>query len=242
MNGKTKEEKEKNSDFKRKTREKTRKEETRGFISVGEASKLSGLDSQTIRKMVDSKEITGFKTPSGHRRVNRSSLQEMLDSSVNDEKVEISEKQNFLYTRVSTKKQMDDLSRQIDFIKRPEYSSYTLITDIGSGINFKRKGLQTLLDCCLQGSIGEVVVAYRDRLCRFGFELIESFVIKAGGKITVLNSIEETTDESKELADDLLAIITIFSCRQMGKRSYSKKKKHQIEIDKDKIVSDQETD
>lgn len=200
----------------RKTREKTEKE----FITAGEASQLSGLEIQTIRRLVDSKKISSFTTPAGHRRISRKSLQEMLD---NDE-VEVSEKENFLYTRVSTKKQMDDLSRQIEFITRPEYSSYNLISDIGSGINFKRKGLRSLLDSCLRNRIGEVVVAYRDRLCRFGFELIESLVIKAGGKITVIGPENEEVDESKELADDLLAIVTIFSCRQMGRRSYKNRK------------------
>ena len=205
------------------------------FITPGEASKLSGLDIQTIRKLADTKKIASFTTPSGHRRINRKSLQELLNNVCSNEKIEISEKENFLYTRVSTKKQLDDLSRQIDFVRRPIYSEYTVITDIGSGINFKRKGLQTLLDRCLQNRIGEVVIAYRDRLCRFGFELIESLITKAGGKITIIGSENEEIDESKELADDLLAIVTIFSCRQMGKRSYSNKKR-QSESNKDKII------
>lgn len=207
----------------RKTREKTEKE----FITAGEASQLSGLEIQTIRRLVDSKKISSFTTPAGHRRISRKSLQAMLDNGDSNDEVEVSEKENFLYARVSTKKQMDDLSRQIEFITRPEYSSYNLISDIGSGINFKRKGLQSLLDSCLRNRIGEVVVAYRDRLCRFGFELIESLVIKAGGKITVIGPENEEVDESKELADDLLAIVTIFSCRQMGKRSYKNRKSEQ---------------
>ena len=207
------------------------------FITPGEASKLSGLDIQTIRKLVDNKKISGFITPSGHRRINRKCFQELLANDYNDEKIEVSEKENFLYTRVSTKKQMDDLSRQIEFVRRPIYSEYTLITDIGSGINFKRKGLQTLLDRCLQNRIGEVVVAYRDRLCRFGFELIESLIKKAGGTITVIGNGLEEINESKELTDDLLAIVTIFSCRQMGKRSYSSKRR-QAQVDKNKIVPD----
>lgn len=216
----------------RKTREKKEKE----FITAGEASELSGLEIQTIRRLVDSKKISSFTTPAGHRRINRKSLQEMLDNGNTDDKVAISEKENFLYTRVSTKKQMDDLSRQIEFVSRPEYSSYNLISDIGSGINFKRKGLQTLLDSCLQNRIGEVVVAYRDRLCRFGFELIESLIIKAGGKITIIGPENEEVDESKELADDLLAIVTIFSCRQMGRRSY-KGRKSETENNKSKDLS-----
>jgi predicted site-specific integrase-resolvase len=90
---------------------------------------------------------------------------------------------------------MDDLSRQLEYIKRPEYTSYTVITDIASGINFKRKGLSTILDACLQNNIGELVIAHRDRLCRFGFELIEQLVSKAGGTIKVLESDNHKSQE-----------------------------------------------
>jgi predicted site-specific integrase-resolvase len=190
------------------------------FISVGNASIISGLDPQTIRKMFDNKTIAGYKTPSNQRKIDKSSLQRMCYAMSNNEDIKNSKTQNFLYTRVSTKKQVDDLSRQIEYIKRPVYVDYILISDIGSGINFKRKGLQTILAACLHGTIGEVVVAHRDRLCRFGFELIESIITKAGGKLTVLENNNTSTPET-ELADDLLAIIHIFSCRQMGKRSYS---------------------
>lgn len=218
-----------------------KKEEAR-YISTGDAAILTGLDGQTIRKMVDNKEIPSYVAPSGHRRIDREGLQRMLRPFDSMQTLRQGEKENFLYTRVSTKKQMDDLSRQIEFVSRPEFSGYTLISDIGSGINFKRKGLSTLLDRCIQGLIGEVVVAHRDRLCRFGFELIEQIVKKAGGRITVLNK-NDDTDETKELADDLLAIIHVFSCRQMGRRSYKiKKDKIQEHQDKDFSNTDSETD
>lgn len=201
------------------------------FISVGEASIVSGLDPQTIRKFFDSQEIPGYKTPSGQRKINRKGFQEMYG---NVPKHCSPGKQNFIYTRVSTKKQMDDLSRQVEYVCRPEYSDYILIQDTGSGINFKRKGLCRILDSCLQGNVGEIVVAHRDRLCRFGFELIEQIVTKSGGKITVLDSDSHSTPQS-ELAEDLLAIIHIFSCRQMGRRSYSTKREkpedHNVEIE-----------
>lgn len=193
------------------------------FISIGDAALLTGLDIQTVRKMFDNKTISGYKTPTNQRRIDKAALQEFCYAMVSDKELKESKKQNFLYTRVSTKKQLDDLSRQIDYIRRPEYTDYILISDIGSGINFKRKGLQTILDSCLQGTIGEVVVAHRDRLCRFGFELIETLITKAGGKLTVLKNNNDATPES-ELSDDLLAIIHIFSCRQMGRRSYRTKK------------------
>ena len=93
------------------------------------------------------------------------------------------------------------------------------MSDIASGINFNRKGLQTILDSCIQGTIGEVVIAHRDRLSRFGFDLIKIIIEKAGGKITILDD-ENNKSTEQELAEDLLSIIHIYSCRQMGRRSY----------------------
>jgi predicted site-specific integrase-resolvase len=145
------------------------------------------------------------------------------NDDVND-KINKNTKQNYIYTRVSSKKQSDDLSRQIEFIKnkRPEYSSYISISDIASGINFKRKGLSTILDASLQGTVGEIIVAHRDRLCRFGFDLIKLIIEKQGGKITVLDD-EQNKSSEQELSEDLLSIIHIYSYRQMGKRSYKTK-------------------
>jgi predicted site-specific integrase-resolvase len=193
------------------------------FVTAGEAARLTGLEIQTIRKMADQASLVCYKTPSGQRRINLQSVQEFCGNAVPVEEKSILQKENFIYGRVSTRKQVDDLSRQLEYLKRPEYASYGVITDIASGINFKRKGLSTILDSCLQGRIGEVVIAHRDRLCRFGFDFIEQLVTRAGGKITVLTNCEDKTSE-QELTEDLLSIIHVFSCRQMGKRSYANRK------------------
>jgi len=200
------------------------------YISINEAVKITGLSFQTIRKIGDKKQIQCFKTPSGHRRFNKQDLEKFCDSNIIDEKDSKITKVNYIYTRVSSKKQLDDLSRQTEYIQqsKPEYSSYTTISDIASGINFKRKGLQTILDSCIQGAIGEVVIAHRDRLSRFGFDLIKIIIEKAGGKITILDD-EQNKSSEQELAEDLLSIIHIYSCRQMGKRSYKIKQSKSIE-------------
>jgi predicted site-specific integrase-resolvase len=89
----------------------------------------------------------------------------------------------------------------------------------------------------MQGSIGEVVVAYRDRLCRFGFELIELIIQKGGGSITVLNSLLYKSKED-ELTEDLLAITHVFNSGKMGQRRYCNKKSQ----DKTLSESEAETD
>jgi predicted site-specific integrase-resolvase len=197
--------------------------EEKTFISIREASRISGIEPQTLRKMADTKKIGCFKTPSGQRKFNLFDLQKMFNNNSTNSQDEKNTKNNYLYTRVSSKKQLDDLLRQNEFIRNYsiEYASYTLISDIASGINFKRKGIETILESCMQRTIGEVVVAHKDRLSRFGYDLFKLIIEKSGGKITVINSDENKSSE-QELAEDLLSIVHIFSCRQMGKRKYKR--------------------
>lgn len=207
----------------------------RVYVTVREAARLTGLESQTIRKMADNSSLVCYRTPSQQRRILVQSLEDMCRPSSSPEGVAKTpevQRDRFIYARVSTQKQVDDLSRQVEFIQQfdgSRYASHRVVTDIASGINFKRKGLQTLLDSCLSRNLEEVVVAHRDRLCRFGFDLLEQLVTRAGGKITVLTNQEHKTCE-QELADDLLSIIHVFSYRQMGKRSYSTRKAKNIKI------------
>jgi putative resolvase len=191
------------------------------YVTIREAASITGMCHQVLRKMADAETIRSFRTPSQQRRFNKLDLEKMCYNVPADVKIPYTEKTNFIYTRVSSKKQLDDLHRQIDFI-RPRYPTYRIIKDIGSGVNFKRQGLQTILDHCIKGDIGEVVVAHRDRLSRFGFDLIDIIVSKSGGKIVVIDDERNKTTE-QELAEDLLSIVHIYSCRQMGRRKYSSK-------------------
>ena len=204
------------------TSERLKNERFKTHCTTAEACRITGLHPITIRKYADAKQIQCYVTPTGYRKYNRECLEKLCSPNVPDVPIQQNEKINFVYSRVSSRKQMDDLSRQVEYLqqRRPEYASYVSLTDVASGINFKRKGLQTILDACLQGTIGELVVAHRDRLCRFGFELVESIVTKAGGKITVLDN-DGNKNGEQELAEDLLSIIHVYSCKQMGKRSYS---------------------
>ncbi len=200
------------------------------FISVGKASKLCGICPKTLRKIVDENKIEFYRTASGHRKISRQSLSQMCNLVYDDCKVSEDEKNNFIYSRVSSKKQSEDLDRQVEYLKsrKPEYNSFICIEDVGSGINFKRKGLQRILDSCIQRTVGEVVVAHRDRLSRFGFELIKMFIEKAGGTITVIDD-EKHKSSEQELSEDLMSIVQIYCCRSMGKRRYSKSKTCKIE-------------
>jgi predicted site-specific integrase-resolvase len=196
----------------------------KNFISSREAAQLCSLHPHTLRKYADAKQVECYKTPTGQRKYNRESLERFCNPHIVVHQNFENSKINYIYSRVSSKKQLDDLARQTQYLQsfRPEYSSYISISDVASGINFKRNGLQTILDACLQRTIGELVIAHRDRLCRFGFELIKTLVEKSGGKITVLDDNGNKSSE-QELSEDLLSIVHIYSCKQMGKRSYKAK-------------------
>ena len=124
------------------------------------------------------------------------------------------------YARVSSKKQIDDLERQVENIKQymtRKYESYDIITDVGSGINYNKKGLLSLIEKINKKEIDVIVVLYKDRLLRFGFELIEYFAKLNNVKIEIIdNTMDKTQDQ--ELVEDLVQIITVFSCKLQGKR------------------------
>jgi predicted site-specific integrase-resolvase len=157
-----------------------------------------------------------MRTPGGIRLYDLTSL-------------ENKEKHKVVYARVSSRNQKDDLQKQIEFL-RTRYPTYELVEDIGSGLNFKRKGFTALLGRVLQGDVSEIVVAHRDRLCRFGFDLIESIATKNNCKLVVLDDSKQSPQA--ELVTDLLSIIHVFSCRLYGLRKYSSKIKEDTDLPK----------
>ena len=123
------------------------------------------------------------------------------------------------YARVSSKKQSDDLERQINNLKTyisSKYDSFEIITDIGSGINYNKPGLKKLIEKINRKEVDLIIVLYKDRLLRFGFELVEYFAELNNVKIEVLDKIDKNQDE--ELVEDLVQIVTVFSCNIQGKR------------------------
>lgn len=185
-----------------------------GYVNSKEAREILRVTAPTLRRWDKEGKIETFRTPSGIRRYSRASIQKIMSKERSrDDKISIA------YCRVSSKKQADDLERQKDFFKS-RYPNHELVFDIGSGINFKRRGLQTILERSMQGEIKEVVVSHRDRLCRFALELIEWILLKNNTKLIVLDK-DDHKSGSEELAEDVLSIIQVFACREMGKRRYT---------------------
>lgn len=150
--------------------------------------------------------------------------------------------QNIVYARVSSAHQKEDLQRQIDDLKCA-FPDHIVLYDIASGLNYTRKGFQTLLERTLKGMVGEVVVMHKDRLCRYGIELLESIFKHTNTKFLVYGKNPNMSSE-QELADDLLAITTVFVARNNGKRAARNKrrrKRMRNGINQDPGVPHQET-
>ena len=191
------------------------------WITTKKTTELLSITTKTLRIWDQEGKIRTIRTPSNQRRYNLSDIQYIINGYNNTTK-----KEKICYCRVSSKKQMDDLERQKDFF-RSRYPEHILVTDIGSGINWKRKGLKTILDKSMRGDISEVVVAHRDRLCRFAFELLEWIFSTNKVRLLVLNENKEQSSD-QELSDDILSIIHVYSCRKMGRRRYKNKENTDI--------------
>lgn len=193
------------------------------YIRPEEASRLLKITVRTLLNWDYKGKVKCIRTKGGHRRFLLSDILEKLP----EEKRPKSKKRRICYCRVSTRSQKEDLERQVEYF-RGKFPDYEIVQDFGSGINFKRRGFNSLLDSAIRGNIEEIVVTHKDRLCRFGFELIERIVQEhSNGRIVVLN--QEETSPEKELVTDLLSIITVFSSRLYGLRSHSLKRKIKAE-------------
>jgi predicted site-specific integrase-resolvase len=197
------------------------------YYSIGEFAKLIGKTQQTLRNWDNSGKLKpAYITDGGHRMYSQKQLNQVLG-------IEPQKRTVIGYCRVSSQKQKDDLERQIKYVK--EYMiargyQFEIITDIGSGINYNNKGLNKLIDMVTDRKVSKIVIFYKDRLVRFGFELIENICTKFGTEIEIIDNTEKT--EEQELVEDLIQIVTVFSCRLQGKRA-NKAKKVLRELKKD---------
>lgn len=189
------------------------------FVPSRKAVKLLGVAPNSLRQWADAGKIRYIRSPAGQR------LYDVEDFLRNGKP-----KAGVIYARVSSAKQKDDLGRQVAYL-RQRYPTHELVEDVGSGLNFKRKGLQALLERAHKGDLGEIVVAHKDRLCRFGFELLSFVLGQNGCKIVVLDDTQASPQQ--ELVQDLLNIVRVFSCRLHGLRGYSAKIKKDTGLSED---------
>ncbi len=200
------------------------------YISKKDALKKLGISQMTLLKMADNNKIEYIKTEGGHRKYN-------VDKYINDNKIktekdqvqdnqeeiiETEDKLNICYVRVSTVGQKEDLQRQKEYMSK-KYVGYEIIEDIGSGINFNRKGLRRIIKLGIAGKINRLVVAYKDRLTRFGFDLIEDIIKEYSGGEVIIENEKEDKDVKEEIVEDVLQILNVYTAKINGMRKYKSK-------------------
>ena len=191
------------------------------YYTIGEFSKKVGLSISTLRNWdSDGKLKPAYVTSGGHRYYSEEQVNRLIGL-----KLDKQEKITIGYARVSSHKQKDDLKRQIECLKMYMIAkgySFEIIEDIGSGINYNKKGLNELINKITNREVDKIVILYKDILLGFGFEIIENLCNKYGTKIEIIDNTEKS--EEQELVEDLVQIITVFSCKLQGKRANKAKK------------------
>lgn len=192
------------------------------WVATGEACEFYGVTANTIRRWADNGSVIFKRTPRGPRRY-------FISEKGIIETKQVSEvRKNYIYVRVSSNKQREDMDRQETFL-RNLYPNHEVVKDIGSGLNYKRKGLLKLLRLSNKNEVGEIVVFSKDRLCRFGFELLEFQFAENNTKLLVHEQIDKTPET--EFSEDILAILQVFACRWNGKRKYKIDKNTEVQIE-----------
>jgi len=191
-----------------------------------EFAKQLGVSVETLRRWDRSGKLPAKRTVSNHRYYTEDDL--MVARGL---KITATERLVKVYCRVSSPKQKQELTNQ-----RAAMEQFCLarglavdewIEEIGGGLNFKRKKFLALVEEGIRGEIEMIVIAHKDRLCRFAYDLIEQLLSKRGCQIIVAN--QQSLSPQQELVEDLMAIIHCFSCRLYGSRSYRKDKEQAIQ-------------
>ncbi len=185
------------------------------YLSIKEAAEFLGVAESTLRRWEKEGKLEPKRTKGGHRRYPKEKLIALKDKKQN-------RKLTIGYCRVSSSDQKEDLKKQVENVS--DYCiangyQFRIIEDLGSGLNYKKKGLKELLALIESREIDRIVINYKDRLIRFGYEMLEDICKLNGVEIEIINHSEDKTYE-EELVEDVLSIITVFSSKLYGSRSH----------------------
>lgn len=196
------------------------------IISIGQAAKLLGVHVQTLRNWEKSGKLKPDSiSPGGTRRYNSDTIMRISGKEL--PQIEKDDRVTIAYARVSSQDQKEDLKRQAQVLELycAEHGyKYELITDLGSGMNYYKKGLTALISRILDDGVKRLVLTHKDRLLRFGAELIFSICEAKGVEVVIINRGEEKASFEEDLAKDVQEIVTVFSARLYGSRSGKNRK------------------
>lgn len=199
-----------------------RSELVKDVYKLGDIASMIGVTTTTLRNWDKLGKLAFSRTSTGHRFLTRSDLIELLicEGLYFDDYNEL--KYDIVYARVSShdQKEHGDLDRQVAMILQSEYvlNNVLVLSEVGSGLNDKRKKLMRLLDLVLDGKVNRVFVTYKDRLTRFGFNYLDKIFERNGVQIVVLNNSDSASTE-QELVSDMMSLLASFSGKLYGMRS-----------------------
>lgn len=191
------------------------------MVGIGRAAQAPGVSITTLRCWESSGKLTADHTAGSHRRYDLAKLKPELFRAETD-----TQRRTVAYARVSSHDQEDDLERQkqvLELYCARQGWTFDVIADLGSVVHYHKKGLKRLLNALIDGEIGRLVITHKDRLLRFGAELVFAICEAKGVEVVIINQGEDTTFE-EDLAQDALEIITVFSARLYGRRSRNNQK------------------
>lgn len=198
------------------------------FYKPKEMADKLNVSVRTLQRWDNSGKLKAKRTPTNRRYYTENQYLQFLGKQPDDRKT-------VAYARVSTYDQKDDLKDQIGFIRQYANSKGIIldeaITDVGSGLNYNRKKWNQLLQDVEHDKIKTIYITYKDRFIRFGFDWFNRFCNEHDTEIIVLNNPD--TSPKKELVDDIISIIHVFSCRLYGLRKYKNKIKNDKSLMKD---------
>jgi len=196
------------------------------FYTIGQFSHLTNIKVKTLQKWDRDGTLVAYRTPTNRRYYTHSQYLDFIGKASNDVNKSI-----VIYARVSSSKQKHELQHQIEFLYNYSaskgYKISNLYSDIGSGLNYKRKNWNRLIDDCAEGSISKIIISFKDRFVRFGYDWFEYFLkSRYGVEIEIVEN--KLTTPEEEVVEDLITIIHVFSSRVYGLRKYEKKIKDNI--------------
>ena len=192
-------------------------------ISIGDAAKELGISTKTLRRWTDTGKIKFERSPTGQRRFFLADIKRITPRDFNqlDDRITIN------YARVSSHDQKADLVRQAQVLEAFSATNgwqFETIQDLGSGLNYNKRGLQKLLKRITQGDVGRLVLTHKDRLLRLGGELVFAMCAEFETEVIILNKSNEEVTFEQGLVQDMMELITVFSARLYGSRSQKNQK------------------
>lgn len=181
-----------------------------------------GVSIPTLRRWEAEGEIQAERTPKGHRRYDLAQLRGLKPYETSK-----TNRPTVCYARVSSHDQKEDLVRQAALLETfcaANGWTYEIVQDLGSGLNYNKRGLQQLIKRICSGTVGRLVLTNKDRLLRFGSELVFSLCEAYNTEVVIINQGEQPLSFEEELSQDVLEIITVFSARLYGSRSHKNRK------------------